>query len=179
MAWVWVGFDGNNVAYRSVGIPNLTHIDTYNHTHKNAVAGVMGAKRTSELVPFCHPLSLDDCQVRYLKPVSNDQTHQPYLTHLHSLTTHPSEYTCIQRRHQVELRFDGPARPNEVVVDCTVRVQGRTGVEMEVRMRCGSGSCVCVCVLCVLCVCVCVVCVCVCVCAFLNDHCHLRVRSLS
>ena len=38
---------------------------------------------------------------------------------------------------QVELRFDGPARPNEVVVDCTVRVQGRTGVEMEVRMRAG------------------------------------------
>lgn len=28
-----------------------------------AVAGVMGAKRTSELLPFCHPISLDDCQV--------------------------------------------------------------------------------------------------------------------
>lgn len=29
------------------------------------VAGVMGAKRTSELVPFCHPVALDDCQVRF------------------------------------------------------------------------------------------------------------------
>jgi cyclic pyranopterin monophosphate synthase len=27
------------------------------------LAGIMGAKRTAELVPLCHPLSLDDCRV--------------------------------------------------------------------------------------------------------------------
>lgn len=27
------------------------------------LAGVMGAKRTSDLIPLCHPLGLDDCQV--------------------------------------------------------------------------------------------------------------------
>jgi len=27
------------------------------------IAGVMGAKKTSELIPFCHPIGLDDCQV--------------------------------------------------------------------------------------------------------------------
>jgi cyclic pyranopterin phosphate synthase len=27
------------------------------------IAGVMGAKRTSELIPLCHPLALDDCQI--------------------------------------------------------------------------------------------------------------------
>jgi cyclic pyranopterin phosphate synthase len=27
------------------------------------VAGVMGAKKTSELIPLCHPLPLDDCQI--------------------------------------------------------------------------------------------------------------------
>jgi len=27
------------------------------------LAGVMGAKRTGELIPLCHPLPLDDCQV--------------------------------------------------------------------------------------------------------------------
>lgn len=27
------------------------------------LAGVMGAKRTSDLIPLCHPLSLDDCQI--------------------------------------------------------------------------------------------------------------------
>jgi cyclic pyranopterin phosphate synthase len=28
------------------------------------IAGVMGAKKTSELIPFCHPLGLEDCQVK-------------------------------------------------------------------------------------------------------------------
>lgn len=27
------------------------------------VAGVMAAKRTHELIPFCHPLALDDCKI--------------------------------------------------------------------------------------------------------------------
>jgi cyclic pyranopterin phosphate synthase len=27
------------------------------------VAGVMGAKRTHELIPFCHPLGLEDCHI--------------------------------------------------------------------------------------------------------------------
>lgn len=28
------------------------------------IAGVMGAKKTSSLIPFCHPLGLEDCQVK-------------------------------------------------------------------------------------------------------------------
>jgi cyclic pyranopterin phosphate synthase len=28
-----------------------------------SLAGVMGAKKTSELIPLCHPLPLEDCQV--------------------------------------------------------------------------------------------------------------------
>src|SRR5450759_2823558 len=31
--------------------------------HTAVLAGVMGAKRTSELIPLCHPLPLDDCQI--------------------------------------------------------------------------------------------------------------------
>lgn len=27
------------------------------------IAGVMAAKRTAELIPFCHPIALEDCQV--------------------------------------------------------------------------------------------------------------------
>lgn len=27
------------------------------------IAGVMGAKRTHEMIPFCHPLALEDCQL--------------------------------------------------------------------------------------------------------------------
>ncbi|KAJ8571736.1 hypothetical protein ON010_g5096 [Phytophthora cinnamomi] len=28
------------------------------------IAGVLGAKQTSALLPFCHPLPLEDCQLR-------------------------------------------------------------------------------------------------------------------
>jgi cyclic pyranopterin phosphate synthase len=28
------------------------------------IAGVMGAKRTSDLIPFCHPIGLEDCQIK-------------------------------------------------------------------------------------------------------------------
>jgi len=28
------------------------------------IAGVMGSKKTSDLIPFCHPLGLEDCQVK-------------------------------------------------------------------------------------------------------------------
>jgi cyclic pyranopterin phosphate synthase len=28
------------------------------------IAGVMGAKRTADLIPFCHPLGLEDCQIQ-------------------------------------------------------------------------------------------------------------------
>jgi cyclic pyranopterin phosphate synthase len=32
--------------------------------HTATVAGVMAAKRTHELIPFCHPLALERCDVR-------------------------------------------------------------------------------------------------------------------
>jgi cyclic pyranopterin phosphate synthase len=32
--------------------------------HTAIVAGVMGAKNTSSLIPFCHPLGLEDCQIK-------------------------------------------------------------------------------------------------------------------
>ena len=28
------------------------------------IAGVMGAKQTSSIIPFCHPLGLEDCQIK-------------------------------------------------------------------------------------------------------------------
>jgi cyclic pyranopterin monophosphate synthase len=31
--------------------------------HTAIVAGVLGAKRTHELIPFCHPLGLEDCSI--------------------------------------------------------------------------------------------------------------------
>jgi cyclic pyranopterin phosphate synthase len=45
--------------------------------HTAVLAGVMGAKRTSELIPLCHPLGLDDCQVE-IKP---DASHHELEVH--------------------------------------------------------------------------------------------------
>jgi cyclic pyranopterin monophosphate synthase len=28
------------------------------------IAGVMGAKKTSDLIPFCHPIALENCQIK-------------------------------------------------------------------------------------------------------------------
>jgi len=53
------------------------------------IAGTMAAKRTHELIPFCHPLPLDGCRIT--------------------------------------IAVDG----EHAVIDCTVKVEHRTGVEME------------------------------------------------
>lgn len=37
------------------------------------LAGVMGAKKTSELIPLCHPLPMEDCQIE-IKPGPADST---------------------------------------------------------------------------------------------------------
>jgi cyclic pyranopterin phosphate synthase len=35
------------------------------------IAGVMAAKRTSELIPFCHPLNIEQCQIEITAPPGN------------------------------------------------------------------------------------------------------------
>lgn len=56
-----------------------------------ATAGIMGAKRTSELIPMCHILLITNCQIRFEMKPENLEIH------------------CF----------------------CTVKVTGKTGVEME------------------------------------------------
>lgn len=54
------------------------------------IAGTMGAKKTSDLIPLCHPLGLESC------------------------------------KFQIQVN-----EANEVVIDCTAIITGKTGVEME------------------------------------------------
>jgi cyclic pyranopterin phosphate synthase len=54
------------------------------------IAGTMAAKKTHELIPFCHPLGLDSCKI--------------------GIAVEPSGHA---------------------VIDCTTRVEHKTGVEME------------------------------------------------
>lgn len=53
------------------------------------IAGVMAAKKTHELIPFCHPLALEDCQVVIA------------------------------------------VRKKKVIITSEVRIESKTGVEME------------------------------------------------
>ena len=54
------------------------------------LAGIMAVKKTSELIPLCHPLPITKCNV------------------------------------EINMQDD-----NHVVIDCIVKMKGRTGVEME------------------------------------------------
>lgn len=66
------------------------------HTKKGPVfqtailAGIMGAKKTSDLIPLCHPLPMNKCSV----DISINEK-------------------------------------NKVIIVCTVKTEGKTGVEME------------------------------------------------
>jgi cyclic pyranopterin monophosphate synthase len=67
------------------------------------VAGVMAAKRTSELIPFCHPLALEQCQFDIAVERSKSTRGKP-----------------------------GRGKAGAVVViRCRVEVHHKTGVEME------------------------------------------------
>jgi len=57
--------------------------------HTAIIAGTMAAKRTHELIPFCHPLGIESCKLH--------------------------------------IEMDG----NDAVVQCSVSVHHKTGVEME------------------------------------------------
>jgi len=54
------------------------------------IAGTMGAKRTSDLIPLCHPIGMDDCKLT--------------------------------------IEITGP---EEILISCSTRVTGKTGIEME------------------------------------------------
>jgi len=49
------------------------------------LAGVMGAKKTSELIPLCHPLPLEDCQIIIESRLLTDDTGEVTI-HCHAQT---------------------------------------------------------------------------------------------
>ena len=69
------------------------------------VSGVMAAKKTSDLIPFCHSLNLDKCDITINK------VDEFYDTTVGRKATDTSRI-CLQ-------------------VECVVSTSGRTGVEME------------------------------------------------
>jgi cyclic pyranopterin phosphate synthase len=65
------------------------------------IAGIMAAKRTSELIPLCHPLSFDTCTIDF-------------------------EFFPNQTAGKGASRM-----PCRIEAVCTVKLRGRTGAEME------------------------------------------------
>ena len=101
---VMVDVSGKQVTYRtalatgyiSVG-PEIMEAVTAGNVKKGdvlgvaRVAGIMGVKKTSELIPMCHPLPIQKCSV---------------------------DYELDQEKNQIH-------------AFCTVKTEGKTGVEME------------------------------------------------
>jgi cyclic pyranopterin phosphate synthase len=62
------------------------------------IAGVMGGKKTADLIPFCHPIALEDCQIH------------------------------------IKVEKDS------AIIQSTVVVTGKTGVEMEALTACSIAA---------------------------------------
>lgn len=73
------------------------------------VAGTMGVKKTSELIPFCHPLPIEGCKIT----IKMEEDASPPAT---------------KRKKEEEEEGEESRR---VVIDCEVSLHHKTGVEME------------------------------------------------
>ena len=84
----------STVKFPSEVLENIEHnelLTTKGPVFQTAIlAGIMGAKRTSELIPLCHPLPLSKCGI------------------------------------DISIKDE-----NHVIITCTVKTEGKTGVEME------------------------------------------------
>jgi cyclic pyranopterin phosphate synthase len=49
------------------------------------LAGIMGAKKTSELIPLCHPIGLDDCKIE-IYPIDSERVRVKCITALNAKT---------------------------------------------------------------------------------------------
>lgn len=81
------------------------------------IAGVMAAKRTSDTIPFCHPISLDSCDI------SID---------LREIVGINSEIGC-----------NSGDKGGQIVIDCIAKTSGKTGVEMEALVGANSAALCC------------------------------------
>ena len=77
------------------------------------LAGIMATKRTSELIPLCHPLPLTKCEVNF-------SLHE-------STSTKSFEYVSIDNKSAMNSK----ANAYYIEATCLVKTDGKTGVEME------------------------------------------------
>ena len=88
------------------------------------LAGIMGCKRTAELIPLCHPLQLSHIAV----------TLHPEVTYHRTASDAPKEALddlAEDTRSDIGLRQTGKAPTYSILCRATVSCEGKTGVEME------------------------------------------------
>ena len=96
------------------------------------IAGIMGAKRTAELVPLCHPLPISGISVDFTPHRTGATGDAASDSASDSASGSASEPRQTPELRQVpELGHEAVPVPDAVRVLAEVRTTGRTGVEME------------------------------------------------
>jgi len=96
------------------------------------VAGVMAAKRTSDLIPFCHPIALEDCQITITtRPPREPRTPPP------GAAPSPASDAATTG---VVAAVGTAGGWVEALVECRVVVSNKTGVEMEALVGCSVAA---------------------------------------
>jgi cyclic pyranopterin phosphate synthase len=73
------------------------------------VAGIMAVKKTAELIPLCHPLSIDACLIDFSLNESSSENYPEKVMGTENVNTKKSFITA----------------------SCLVKLNGKTGLEME------------------------------------------------
>lgn len=94
------------------------------------LAAIMGCKRTSDLIPLCHPLQLSHISVRLLPEYHSFRTGLPSSASFTSASTPPND---DNEATSEDRSLEDRPRPSHYSVMCqaTVSCEGKTGVEME------------------------------------------------
>ena len=109
-----------------VNIANELSIKSHNNTGNNEIntvkgpvfataiiAGTFGAKKTSELIPFCHPLPIEKCNFDIVMLPFHNTSQSSSITN-----TDDKQSTSNQNFMSIK-------------IDCKVSTSNKTGVEME------------------------------------------------
>lgn len=102
-----------------------------------SLAGIMGAKRTSDLIPLCHPLPLEDCKVEFVtRPPDENGAMEVEIhcrTSLHGKTGVEMEALTGASVAALTLYDMGKAVSHEIVIR-EIRLVSKTGGKQPVLL---------------------------------------------
>jgi cyclic pyranopterin phosphate synthase len=87
------------------------------------IAGVQAAKKTSELIPFCHPLALEKCDVEVGVPLA--------LCVCAGILMPTNAISSEALSMQIQVFSEDAAGGATLKIACVTKTTSKTGVEME------------------------------------------------